>query len=62
MGLFNAITVTCKTLVSEVCGTEHETVGMGALTSKFQNGLGLWYGGDVLLLLMLLLRLHENRT
>ena len=34
LGLLNGMMVASKTLVSDVCGKEHETVGMGVVTSK----------------------------
>ncbi|CAM9682856.1 unnamed protein product, partial [Laminaria digitata] len=34
IGLLNGVTVTAKTLVSEVCGKEHDTVGMGVMPSE----------------------------
>ena len=34
LGMTNGTTVACKPLVSEVCGKEHATVGMGVLTSE----------------------------
>ena len=34
LGFLNGVSVVSKTLVSEVCGSEHETVGMGVVTSE----------------------------
>lgn len=34
MGLTNGMMPASKTLVSEVCGTEHATVGMGLVTCE----------------------------
>ena len=34
LGLFNGTLTASKTLVSEVCGKEHEVVGMGVVTSE----------------------------
>ena len=34
LGLLNGMMVASKTLVSDVCGKEHETVGMGVVTSE----------------------------
>lgn len=34
LGLLNGMVAASKTLVSEVCGKEHETVGMGVVTGE----------------------------
>ena len=34
LGLFNGTTAASRTLVSEVCGKEHEVVGMGVLSGE----------------------------
>ncbi|CBN78854.1 conserved unknown protein [Ectocarpus siliculosus] len=34
LGLLNGMTVIFPTLVSEICGKEHEVVGLGAVTSE----------------------------
>lgn len=34
LGLFNGMMTASKTLVTEVCGTEHATVGMGLITCE----------------------------
>ena len=45
LGLLNAMVSASKTLVSEVCGKEHETVGMGVVTSEsFWDSVSLVYG------------------
>lgn len=36
LGLLNGMMAASKTLVPEVCGKEHQTVGMGVVTSEFQ--------------------------
>eukprot|EP00904_Undaria_pinnatifida_P000540 jgi/Undpi1/10487/HiC_scaffold_29.g12937.m1 len=47
LGLLNGVTAASKTLVSQVCGTEHETVGMGVITTSWSIGavLGPGIGG-----------------
>eukprot|EP00904_Undaria_pinnatifida_P003321 jgi/Undpi1/12990/HiC_scaffold_7.g02654.m1 len=47
LGLVNGMMTASKTLVSEVCGPEHDTVGMGLLTSSWSVGavLGPGVGG-----------------
>ena len=36
LGLLNGMVAASKTLVSDVCGKEHETVGMGVVTSELR--------------------------
>eukprot|EP00904_Undaria_pinnatifida_P008637 jgi/Undpi1/4903/HiC_scaffold_19.g08255.m1 len=47
LGLLNGATVVSRTLVSDVCGSEHETVGMGLVASSWTVGgiLGPGVGG-----------------
>eukprot|EP00904_Undaria_pinnatifida_P000576 jgi/Undpi1/10519/HiC_scaffold_29.g12969.m1 len=47
LGLLNGMMVASKTLVSDVCGKEHETVGMGVVTTSWSIGgvLGPGVGG-----------------
>lgn len=34
LGALNGVSAVCKTMVSEVCGKQHEVVGMGVTTSE----------------------------
>lgn len=36
--MFNGIMAIMAVTVSDVCGEEHEVVGMGAATSEFKRG------------------------
>ncbi|CAM9789681.1 unnamed protein product, partial [Laminaria digitata] len=47
IGLLNGIMTASKALIAEVCGPEHETVGMGFITSAWSLGaiLGPGVGG-----------------
>ena len=41
LGLLNGVIVVSRTLVSDVCGSEHETVGMGVVTGECSRDLAL---------------------